>query len=337
MATPVNEFMMNLQKQLLDRKLAETTVNAYIKTLYMLNDKKAFKSLAFLKKMDDIKAKMSGYAENTQKSILGAILSVLSVFKEKGPYKKTYESYTELLKERKAGGEASAAPAGEKTEKEKESWLKWEDVEKRRKEILDEIVAFKNPKKVSLEQFTTLLNYAVLSLYTLLPPRRNQDYLNMRVVGKWKPEMSTDTNYLDFNGTAIPTKFVFNKYKTAKKHGQQIVDIPKELADALILYLKHNPGRPTKRTKSFDYPFLVHANGEPITAVNAITRLLNKVFGKKVGSSMLRHIFLSNKYDITEMTKDADLMAHSLSTQRTYLRSDEDNDSTPHLVITEKK
>jgi len=337
MATPVNEFMMTLQKQLLDRKLAETTVNAYIKTLYMLNDKKAFKSLAFLKKVDDIKTKMSGYAENTQKSILGAILSVLSVFKEKGPYKKTYEAYTELLKERKTGGEAVAVPAGEKTEKEKKSWLKWEEVEKRRNEIYEDILKFKNPKTVTPEQFQTYLNYVVLSLYTILPPRRNQDYLNMKVVSKWNPEMPTDVNYLDLAASGTPTKFVFNKYKTAKKHGQQIVEIPKELADALLMYLRHNPLRPTTRRKTFEYPFLVNASGEPITAVNAITRLLNKVFGKKIGSSMLRHIFLSNKYDIGEMQKDADLMAHSVGTQRTYLRSDEDKDSTPRLVVSEKE
>lgn len=331
MAAPVNEFMMNLHKQLTERKLSENTVNAYLKTLYMLNGKKPFKSLAFLKKVDDIKKTIGGYAESTQKSILGAILSVLSIHKEKGPYKKTYETYTDILKERKSGGEV-AAP-GEKTEKEKEAWLNWEDVEKRRKELYDDILGYKNPKTISADQYTTYLNYAVLSLYTLLPPRRNQDYLNMRVVSKWKPEMSTDVNYLDLGGSGVPTKFVFNKYKTSKKHGQQIVEIPKELADALLTYLKRNPMRPTGRSKTFEYPFLVNAAGEPMTAVNAITRLLNKVFGKKIGSSMLRHIFLSNKYDIGTMAKDAELMAHSLNTQRNYLRTED----APTLVIGEKE
>jgi hypothetical protein len=328
MSVAVNEFMMDLHKQLLERKLAETTVTNYIKTLWMLNDKKPFKSLAFLKKHEDIHKKLEPYAESTKNTIVAAISSVLSLFKEKGPYKKTYTYYSDLLKERKSGGEAK--PTNEMTEKEKDAWLSWEDVEKRRNEIYEEILKFKNPKTVTPEQFQTYLNYVVLSLYTLLPPRRNQDYLNMRVVGKWTPEMSTDVNYIDMGGSGTPTKFVFNKYKTAKKHGQQLIDIPKELADALLTYLKHHPVRShIIRRKTYDYPFLVTATGDPLKSQNAITRLLNKVFGKKVGSSMLRHIFLSNKYSIDEMQKDADLMAHSVATQRTYLRSED----APTMVL----
>ena len=38
-------------------------------------------------------------------------------------------------------------------------------------------------------------------------------------------------------------------------------------------------------------PFLVSPGGVPITALNGITRILNKIFGKKIGSSMLRTIF----------------------------------------------
>lgn len=321
--------MMNISKQLIeDRKLSESSVNAYLKTLFMLNNKKPFKSLTFLKKTDEIQKKMEPYAQSTQKSILGAIASVLSLFKDKAGYKKTYEKYSELLKERKTSPDIEAA--GEKTDKEKAAWLNWEDVQKRRNELYDEI---KSVKKTTPEQYATLLNYVVLSLYTLLPPRRNQDYLNMKVVSKWNEEMSADCNYLDLNGSGLPTKFIFNKYKTAKKHGQQQVEIPKDLASAISLYLKHHPLRPVGRKKTYEYPFLVTANAEPLTAVNAITRILNKIFGKKIGSSMLRHIFLSNKYDISEMQKDADLMGHTVSEQRNYLRAEDG----PRLVIGEDK
>jgi hypothetical protein len=276
--------------------------------------------------MEAIAEKMEGYAENTRKSILGAICSVLSLNKEKGPGKKAYEYYSNLLKETKTGGEKPEM--GEKTDKEKEAWVSWEDVEKKRKELGEEAAKIKS--KATPDQYTGLLNYAVLSLYTLLPPRRNQDFLKMKVVSKWSEDMSADFNYLDFAGTTVPTRFVFNKYKTAKKHGTQMIDIPTELASVLTLYIKHNPLRPVSRKKAFEYPFLVNANGEPLTAVNAITRLLNKVFGKKVGSSMLRHIFLSSKYDVDEMKDDAMKMGHTVSTQRSYLRSDED---TPELIV----
>lgn len=322
LAIPATEFMLTIGKQLMERGLAETTVAAYLKTLYMLNNKKPFTSLAFLRKKDAIAEKMEGYAENTRKSILGAICSVLSLNKEKGPGKKAYEYYSNLLKETKTGGEKPEI--GEKTDKEKESWVSWEDVEKKRTELGES--AAKVKAKATPDQYTGLLNYAVLSLYTLVPPRRNQDFLNMKVVSKWSEEMPADTNYLDFAGSAKPSRFVFNKYKTAKKHGTQTFDIPDELSSVLIQYLKHNPLRPAGRSKTFSYPFLVNANGEPLTAVNAITRILNKIFGKKIGSSLLRHIYLSSKYDVDEMKDDALKMGHTVSTQRDYLRGEDEAD-----------
>ena len=70
--------------------------------------------------------------------------------------------------------------------------------------------------------------------------------------------------------------------------------------------------------------FLVSSDGTPITAVNAITRVLNRIFGKKVGSSMLRHIYLSNKYGdkLEEMKDDAEKMAHSLAQQKESIKTD---------------
>ena len=68
--------------------------------------------------------------------------------------------------------------------------------------------------------------------------------------------------------------------------------------------------------------FLVNADGSPLESVNAITRILNRVFGKNVGSTMLRHIYLSSKYDVKEMDDDAEKMAHSSGLQHAYLKSE---------------
>jgi hypothetical protein len=49
---------------------------------------------------------------------------------------------------------------------------------------------------------------------------------------------------------------------------------------------------------------------------------LNKAFGKKIGASALRHIYLSDKYgdSVEEKKKDAAAMAHSLSEQNEYIK-----------------
>jgi len=90
------------------------------------------------------------------------------------------------------------------------------------------------------------------------------------------------------------------------------------LLDAISIYLKHHPLHKGKITKNTEFKFLVYADGSPLTAVNSITRILNKIFGKKVGSSMLRHIYLSSKYgDIKEEQKeDARAMGHSVGEQQ---------------------
>ena len=55
---------------------------------------------------------------------------------------------------------------------------------------------------------------------------------------------------------------------------------------------------------------------------NGMTRRFNIIFDKKISSSILRHSYLSHKYDIDEMKKDSEWMGHSLDTQRTYMKSE---------------
>jgi hypothetical protein len=117
-----------------------------------------------------------------------------------------------------------------------------------------------------------------------------------------------DKNYLIVSGK-IPRQFIFNVYKTSKTYGQQQVNIPSQLGTMIKYYLSR------VGDKSKEYKFL------PIDKDNAITRLLNKVFGKNVGSSMLRHIYLSHKYNVDDMNEDAKNMGHSTTEQRAYMKS----------------
>jgi len=94
------------------------------------------------------------------------------------------------------------------------------------------------------------------------------------------------------------------------------VSIPDDLMMAVATYLRHHPTGKSKKANNF--PFLVGADGSPMTAVNAITRILNKVFGKKIGSSMLRHIYITDKYGDTKTQQEADAtaMGHSVAEQQ---------------------
>ena len=212
-----------------------------------------------------------------------------------------------------------------KTAKQEENWLSWDIVQAHESRLRDEVLALKG-KQLNSSQWDTLLSFMVLSLYTRFAPRRNQDYMFMKVVGDEKKATEADSNYLVLGKTP---KFIFRKYKTSKKHGEQVFDVPADLTDALTLYLDQHPlitkGAKVPLAKKVGVktegiPFLVHHDGTPLTAVNSITRILNKIFGKKIGATALRHIYLSSKYDVQEMNEDAEKMAHGVNQQRDYMK-----------------
>jgi hypothetical protein len=321
--------MLQLHKELVEKKsVEESTAAHYIKALYILNGKKPFKTLTFLKDTEGIQKHIAAdYADTTQKTLYGALSSILSLYKEKPAYKKVYQFYYDQMMTRSKA--AAEADTSQKTEKQEQNWISWEEVAKRCNDLRTDALKQSKDKTLSPDQWESLLHYIVLGLYAYIPPRRNQDYLDMRIVRAGKKdipeEMPKEHNYLVLAPKDTPTKFIFNKYKTSKTYGQQIIAIPntaeQPLGDALLMYLRHHPGLRDKKAK--ETAFLVDASGEAITAGNAITRILNKVFGKAIGSSMLRHIYLSSKYDITEMKADSAGMAHSVSQQKEYLKASE--------------
>lgn len=319
-----NEFMLNLHKRLTEkthgdppRQMSETTASAYIKTMTILNGKQPFKNLSFLKKTEEIEKKIAEYAESTQKTLYATIASVLSLEKDKAGYKKPYKFYYDKMMDKAKTAKVEGGKV-EANEKQTENWLTWDDIKNKLKELKEKTEQFSSVKHLSAEQFHTLLSYLILSLYVEVPPRRNQDYLNMKVFRALKKdkieELPKDKNYLILS-KGVPTEFIFNVYKTSKTYGQQKVAIPETLRDVITVYLKH------LRDKAKEFSLLrVGSSRENMEQANAITRVLNKTFGKKIGSSMLRHIYLSSKYDIADMTKDANAMGHSLEEQKAYLK-----------------
>ena len=311
------EFMINLSKKLIEvRHITESSASSYIRTLFTLNDKAVFKNLAFLKKTETIMSRIEHYAESTQKTLLSGVVSVLSLYEDKPTYKKTYQFYYDrMMGKRKEIADTTIE--GKKTETQEKNWLTWEEVNAKRNELMNQVNSFLSQKTITAKQYETLQKYLILSLYTEQPPRRNQDYLDMYVSKKKADALPKDKNYLLMEGNT-PKSFVFNRYKTARKYGTQVQDIPESLAQVISHFMKYHP-----TTKTTEYKLLVNYDGSPINAPNAITRTLNRIMGKKIGSSMLRHIYLSSKYgvEIQEMKADAQAMGHTIQeAQKTYIK-----------------
>ena len=317
MKASLSEFMVKLNEALMkERKVASSTANQYLQTLFKLNGSKPFNNLAWTKKYDTVQAIIDTYAPATRGNQYMVLTSALSLFNDKATYKGAYNHWRDKMLELRK--EAREKPVGEMTEKQEENWMTWEEVQKKKSALYTEISPYLSNKNLTPAQYEKVLCYAVVSLYTDIQPRRNQDYLEMYVVRKLAKDASTDRNYYDL----ATQKFVFNVFKTAKKRGQETEDVPKELADTLQTYFKFHPGA-NARTKEFK--LLVKHDGTPLNTVNSITRILNRCFGKKVGASMLRHSYLTSKYGnvMKELAEDTKAMGHDTDTAiKHYIKTD---------------
>jgi integrase len=265
-----------------------------------LNDKREIRNFKFLEKPKKILEKIKDYKLTTQRNILIAIVSVL---KNLGNdlYKSYYDLMIEYNKKIEDGNKNN-----EKTETQKNNWMEFKDVENKFNELKSKL---KGSSNISENMYDNYLNAVVLGLYVLTPPRRNKDYLLMKVSKDGK-NMNDKYNWLDIK----KKQFIFNNYKTDKTYGQQIVDIPTELFELIKKYLKYK--------KDGDNYLLVKFNGNKLTSDNSITRLLNKIFGKNISSSMLRHIYLTNRFkDVNKEMQDTALkMGHSVFQQKDYIK-----------------
>ena len=296
--------------------ISESSRRLYLFNLTKLNDGKTIKDLKFLGK-EGVIEKIASLKPNTKRTYLISIVSALRgrpEAKYKKLYAKYYESLMKLNKELKDNTE--------KTEKVKDNWIDQKNVLDKQKELAEILPKIADKKKLSEEDYNMLLQLVVVSLYTLQAPRRNKDYADMSVVKKTPTaEGGNKENYLDTS----KWNWVFNNYKTQKKYAQQIVPVPDDLQSIIKVYLKFHPKSKELKKSSSTEPFLVKHDGSPIKTSPEMTRLLNKIFGKKIGCSMLRSIYLTDKYGDTmkAMQTDVNQMGTSAETaQNNYIKKD---------------
>ena len=302
-------FKSEIETKLKEKGLTESSMKIYVRNLEKLNGGE-MKNFNFLKNVEGILEKLTKYKDNTRRSYLISIVSILGVMKgENKPFIKLHKLYQDKMMN--TDKEIRAKPADEKSETQKENWVSWEEVESKLNELKEKL-NFGKKKALNEGDFNNLLSYVILSLYVYQAPRRNTDYLKMNIVKTNKDE--TDKNFLVLD----TNEFVFNVYKTFKKEGIVRIKLSDSMKEVIDLYLKHHPLIKKKMNKTDSIPFLVYHDGKPFELINSITRILNKVFGKNVGSSLLRSSYLTDKYgDLKkEQQKDAIEMGHSVETQQ---------------------
>lgn len=302
-----NKVFDNLKK----KSISQSSLNLYLKNLKRLNNDEEIKNFNFLKNVDNILEKIKDYKPNTRRTYL---ISIVSLLKQEPKFASLYDKYYKLLMEYNKELKTNNTL----TEKQSENWISQDEVLKKQKELMEIIPQIK--KKITIKQYYSLLDLVILSLYTLQAPRRNLDYLKMNIINKYTPELSTENNYLDLSSNT----FIFRNFKTKKTYLDQVIKINDDLMNIIKIYLKHHPLKSNLKGK-FNIPFLVDIDGNRFNNSNDITRILNKIFEKKIGSSMLRNIYLTSKYSnkINDLQKDVKDMGTSVNVAEDhYIKTD---------------
>jgi hypothetical protein len=318
---------MEFESQLINlfnekKNLSPKTVSLYLRNLRILNDDDKLKNLNFLNNVETILNKLNNYKENTKRIYLISITSTLSLFKDTKKYKKLYDKYFTLMKNK--NDELRDVPTNQMNENQKESWISWDDVLNKYNEIKNKVLLSIKNKTIADKHDKYLLPFIVLALYAHEENevRRNADYQYMYVINKYSETYPDDKNYLDLTNKV----FIFNVFKTSKSKGQQVIKISEPLFNDIMLYLNNYPLNNNIKNIKKDktpIPLLVNKDGSVLSQVNSITRILNKLFGSNVGSSMLRHIFITYKLGPTlnKLEMIASNMGHSMQMQKDYLKN----------------
>jgi hypothetical protein len=315
--------MRKVEDTLKARELSDATIKAYMMRLRLLNGGRAFNSFAFLKNIPAIDTIIEKGKENTQKNYYVAITSTLKDYKDKPTYKKMYQYYLRKL-ETVATNLHKIDDSNEKTETQAKNWMEWDDVLKVKKDLQDKVDAIDlSGAEILRTDYDLILSNVILALYTDIEPRRNKDYMLMRVAKfPHVEELPKTHNYFDIERKRL----IYNVYKTSNTYMQQIIDVKDNLSllKTIDKYLKvHQIGKELEG--NYMFPLLAHHGGSEFTLDYDITRTLNKIFDKNIGASMLRHIYNSRDKEtvqkIRELKETAKNMGHSIGMALNYMKN----------------
>lgn len=308
---------MSLRKKIDDsRNIKEKSLRAYMISLKKIHEKLDSKDefddidkWLVGKNIEKIINLLSGMKITTRKNYLAAVIVALTT--EKDTYEealKEYRKYLDIIvKEYNTQMKSQT-----KSDKQEENWVSMD-------ELKDVVAGYKkqirkldlNHKELwSNKEYNLYQQYLIGLLYTELPPVR-LDYSNMFVIHEkdYKKLKDKDKNFLVLV-SRNKKYFSLGSYKTEDKYGVHIIEIPPVINTTINKFLQHN-----------DSGYFLTNTQRTVLSDNGLTKMLNRVFadtGKKISSTMIRHIYLSEKYDARqdEMEKDSKAMLHSVATQQ---------------------
>lgn len=296
-----SENTKKIQAILVERfsMLAPATVLSYSRTLsslYWLKNPNTEIDFEWFKNIEEVEDAMKDRPMTSKKTIYAALVNITEL-----PY------YSNKVNDLRVEIDKYNA-LHVKSEKQQGAWKSmdeirqiYDDLAKKTKYLFSKTAPWTQIEMQDASNFVLF----VLTCGLFFEPRRTKDWTEM----KNRDDIDIDKdNYIDGNF------FVFNSYKTATTYGKVLIEIPREVKLILNKYIKRNPHQ----------YLLVQRDGKKLTNVN-VTQRLNALYGTNISTSMLRHIYLTEKYGqaldtINNLKESASKMGNDFEMAISYIK-----------------
>ena len=314
--------METIKELLNQRTISQSTKSVYIKKLEMLHKGLGVEGaddFGFIRDTDRTMEWINQFNSAKKRTLFNACMVALSpATKTSIPENvaKEYKFYSDAAKDENVKiGEGKMEQ--KKTETESDNWATMDELKKVVKTYANALkvkgLGINSPPKKVMD-INILQKLLVGGLYTLHLPRR-LEYGNMvRINHEDYSALDTDVkerNNFIVTKTKFKWYFSFGDVKV-KQQKAQIVPLHKDLVKLVKVWYASTPNQDS---------FLLTRSGLPQSCNGLSHFMRNNVFeptGKVIGASMIRKIYLSEKYEgdtpLKEKMETAELMNHSVAT-----------------------
>jgi hypothetical protein len=235
-------------------------------------------------------------SETVKRAITNSVIKILQFSNIDVP--KQYKDYFKHI----CNKERIASLYAKKTETEKKSMVPFSHLIKTRE--------LWKTKAMSTRKRADYLKYLVLSLYTMIPPLRGEEFYNTTVIdsqGNNLEKLSETLGY-NFYDTHSNT-LVISKYKTVRTYGLRLIKFTDELDNIVNTWM----------TTFNNTQLLIPDQNDNMMKQQSFTDMLFRIFRPlKISTSMIRKIYISEiavHLSPDERKKISHIMAHSLIMQ----------------------
>jgi hypothetical protein len=291
-----------------------STIKAYLSNLTSLAnylDKPL--SVSMFSNFDEIKKDLEDlkYTTNTLKNKLSSIVSYLKMYDAKPELVSKYSDYIDAL----SGKLSRKNETMDKTEKEKENWMTKEELEQYADKLKSELPS----KPTSYPDMLKWMKYITLAIH-IKYPMRNELSDSQIVSSISKNDPSVNYVVASKNGSV---KMLIQNYKTAKTYKGIDINVVAPLAKDINTFYKHLVAYKKNNGITNDW-MLLNKKGEKFSR-NDYTYFVQSIFeplNKKISTTMIRKIIVSDLYNPNAMKELARVMMHDPKTAMTYYAKD---------------